>query len=129
MTREFGSLGGRDDVYLPGDLPELGRWRITDVAYLEADEVSPAGQFPTRGYFMLAELVDSGDEIYVGFTEGLQEMVAEEMEESGKPLVGMTVDVDTAEKAGNEETSPWRYSASIVHEDRLGPPSEGQSDG
>jgi hypothetical protein len=131
VTREFGSLGGRDDVYLPGELPDLGRWRITDVAYLEANEVSPAGQFPQHGVFMLVELVETGEEIYVAFTEGLEELVATKLEETGETLVGMTVDVDTAEKVEGEgeKFGSWRYTASVVPESRLGPPADDDENG
>lgn len=120
-----GSLGGRDDVHLPGDLPDLGRWRPVDTAYLEASEIGSPDDFPRRGVFVLAQLLD-GDgeepEQYLAVTEGLDRMLVEAMDEHEEALTGLTVAVDTAEKAGGEETSPWRYSASIVPADDLGPP-------
>lgn len=126
MTKAVGSLGGRDDVTLARDLAELERWQPTDTAYLEADELGGPGDFPTRGYFLAVQLLDSEEERYVQVTEGLDGMLAEALGngEYDGPLTGLTVDVDTAEKAGGEETSPWRYSASIVPLDELGPPDD-----
>lgn len=120
--RQPGSLGGRDDVWLPGDLPELGRWRFTEGIYLEAEEVGDPGDFPRRGIFAVVELLDSGEEVYVAVTEGMDRMVVQAMEEKGVKLPDLTVDVDTAEKAGEEETAPWRYSASIAPTGEVGPP-------
>lgn len=112
-------------MHLPGDLPDLGRWQPLDTAYLEASEIGGVDDFPRRGVFVLAQLLDvdgeDGDR-YLAVTEGLDRMLVEAMDEHEEPLTGLTVAVDTAEKAGSEETSPWRYSASIVPADDLGPP-------
>lgn len=124
-----GSLGGRDDVVLPADLPDLGRWQPLDGMYLEASEIGDADEFPRRGHFLLVQLLDGdGDldeqEVYAAVTEGLDGMLVEAMEAEDAGLTDLTVAVDTAEKAGSEETSPWRYSASIVPAADLGPPQD-----
>lgn len=122
MTKKIGSLGGRDDVILPGELPEVGRWQPRDSMYLEGEDIGRPEEFPTRGTFLLAQELATGEELYLGITEGLDRMLAEAMEDEGLAVEELTVEVETAEKAGNEETSPWRYTASIVPAERVGPP-------
>lgn len=122
MTKKIGSLGGRDDVRLPGELPEVGRWQPRDSMYLEGEDIGRPGEFPTRGTFLLAEELGTGEELYLGITEGLDRMLAEAMEDEGLAVEELTVEVETAEKAGNEDTSPWRYTASIVPAEQVGPP-------
>lgn len=122
MTKQIGSLGGRDDVVLPGDLPDVGRWQPRDSMYLEGEEIGRPNEFPTRGTFLLAEELETGEELYLGITEGLDRMLVEAIEEEEVSIEELTVDVDTAEKAGSEETDPWRYTASIVPAEQVGPP-------
>lgn len=120
MTKAFGTLGGRDDVWLARDLPDLGRWRPVGVAYMEADEVSPAGEFPQHGHFLEAETVEDGEEVYVQVTEQLEAMMVEVMEGQGVGLDRLSVDVDAVnQEEGADETAPLRYVADIAP---LGPP-------
>jgi len=127
MTKPWGSLGGRDDVILAQNLTDVGRFSIDGTALMEADEIGGSGEFPYNGYFMEATaLSDWGgpESIYVQITEGLQELIQAVMDEMQEPLTEMTVEVDEAQKAGDEETSPWRYTASVVPRSQLGPPSD-----
>lgn len=124
--KQPGSLGGRNDITLASDLPELGRWQVADVGYLEADELGAPDQFPTHGHFLLVELLDDDrEEHYVQVTEGLDEMLVSWMEKEEVGFTEMTVEVDEATKAGDEETSSWRYVADMVPASELGPPSDG----
>lgn len=126
--KEPGSLGGRDDVFLPSDLPDLPRFWPADYGYTPAEDLGRPDEFPTRGYFVRAEPVpddtDLPDEIWVAVTEGLDDLITVAMEDEGVGLTDLTIAVDTAEKAGDEETSSWRYTASIVPADELGPPED-----
>lgn len=129
MTKPWGSLGGRDDVVLAQNLTDVGRFAIEGTALMEADEIGGSGEFPYNGYFIEATVLDPDwtgpEEIYAQVTEGLQDLVDTALEESEERLITeLTVDVSEAQKAGDEETSPWRYVASVVPRSQLGPPSE-----
>lgn len=120
MTKRVGSLGGRDDITLAADLDELGPWSPTGTHYLEADELTDAGEFPTHGYFLEVELLPPGQtgQHYVQVTEGLDGMMVEKMEELNVSLQTLKVEVDVAEKSGEKETDPWRYTAEITARDQ-----------
>lgn len=126
MSIAPGSLGGRSDVVLPEDLPDVPRWRAVSKGYEPAEDVGDRDEFPERGTFVEVELLDGQyqghDHLWLAVTEGLDELLRTAMDEEGEELDRLTVEVDTAEKAGSEERSPWRYTASIVPEDQLGPP-------
>lgn len=116
MTRRFGSLGGRDDISLAADLPDLGKWTPTGTHYEEADEVSDPGEFPQHGFYLEVELLPPGEtgQHYVQVTEGLEGLLMEKMDAEGASLQSLTVEIDTAEKAGEEETAPWRYTGQVT---------------
>lgn len=104
-------------MYLARDLPDLGRWRIDELPLLEAHEIGGKEQFPYNGTFAAATDLDQSREIYVQITEGLRDMIEELREE--EPIIQVGVEVDTAEKEGDEETSKWRFTGTVSP---LGPP-------
>lgn len=115
--KRWHEVGGRDDVFLPGDLPDLGRWKISELPLLEAHEIGGKDEFPTRGTFALAELLEDDREVYLAITEGLRDLIDEERGE--EPVTSVAVEVDTAGKENEENTAPWRYTATVTP---LGPP-------
>lgn len=121
MTKHWDEVGGRDDVSTARDLPDLGPFTIDSLNLLEADELGGKGAFPQHGDFAEATLLGEreGEEHYVQVTEGLRDMVDELAD--GEPVVGVAVEIDTAEKADGEgdEMAPWRYTGSVTP---LGPP-------
>lgn len=117
MTKKWGQVGGRSDVYLARDLPDLGMWRIDELPLLEADEVGGSETFPYNGTFAAATELETEREIYVQITEGLRDMIDELRDED--PVTELGVEVETAEKEGDRETSKWRYTATVSP---LGPP-------
>lgn len=119
MTKQIGSLGGRDDITLAADLPALGRWRPVGTHYLEADEVSDPGEFPLHGYYLESELLEDGEEHYVQVTETLDGTLVEWMEEHQESLQSMSVAIEEAVKRGDEETATWHY---VVDIQPVGPP-------
>lgn len=124
MTRTPGSLGGRDDVFLAGELPELGRFRFTEAVYLEADEIGAPDEFPTVGVFAVVQLLDDDREVYVQVTEGLEQLIGEALDGEWRKLPETTLEVDTAEKEGDEKVAPWRFTGSVVAASELGPPED-----
>lgn len=119
MPVEWGSHGGSDDVYLAGDLPKLGRFKIDELPLLEARNVGGQDSFPYSGDFALATELETDRGIYVQVTAGLEEMVDEQRGETAVTEVG--IDVESAEKDGSEETSPWRFTGTVTP---LGPPDD-----
>lgn len=126
MSIAPGSLGGRSDVVLPADLPAVPRWRPVSKGYTAAEDVGDPDEFPQRGTFVQVELLvmdyQGHDHLWLAVTEGLDGLIAAAMEEYEEPLDRLTVQVKEASKEGNEERSPWTYTASILPEDQIGPP-------
>lgn len=125
MSKHWSEVGGRDDVSLAGDLPDLEPFRIDELMLLEADELGGPGQFPTYGDFAPATLLESGEEHYVQITEGLRDFVDELRGE--EPVRQVAIDIDTAEKEAGEEgdeLARWRYTGSVSP---LGPPQDGEN--
>lgn len=118
--KQWDEVGGRSDVYLASDLPDLGRWRIDELPLLEASEIGGEREFPTVGTFAVATELETGRQIYVQITEQLRDFIDDGRGE--EPVNQVGVDVDTAEKGGDEETSPWHYTGTVSP---LGPPEDG----
>lgn len=104
------------EVVLTSDLGEAAPAKIATDQLVEADDLTPEGQFPEFGEFMEMRRVNDGETVYWECATSLADVVVEAVSEAEAALPGTQINVEFVAKAPSGE---WRYTLDIDPDSEL----------